>query len=464
MCRAGGLRSYSSSNVASIGDFVTRGGEVPVDARNWALSSASTLGRFESDADYGSDAFKALVDRLQPSVEKAYAAAVHWIGDKQLDGMMVFNGRIDATRAIYEAGLASGIPVLTLERTWFGNGIQIRPNENCLGLASVNKMVSEWADKPLTRTQANLAASHIASRFLRQNQKEWRAYNVNADIEPWPVVGGTRKVLLIPGSRNELWGHPDWESDWRHPVAGYDALMEHFELQPDDLLLRCHPNWGENIGKADGHLPEEYYVEWANKRGVKVIPSTSTVSTLGLIEQADTIVVASGSAALEAGALGKQVIGIAPSNYQEAGIREDACGPEKLKPLVLRADMPAQRAERVAEDVRQKTLRFAYTMAHRVPQYVSFVRCNTTTSFLYKKGGEASRLIKLFQTGVLDPDDATCAIDSGEEARTLELMREKRWENLHAHPETSVGYHEVKRRALFGWVNSVRSRLRHGDR
>lgn len=464
MCRVGGLRSYSSSDVASVGEYAARGGKVPLRARDWALSSASTLGRFESDEDFESAAFEALVSRLQPTVEMAYTAAVNWIKDKELEGLLVFNGRMDATRAIFEAGIASGISVLTLERTWFGDGLQIRPHENCLGLASVNRMVSEWVDKPLTQTQASVAAGHIASRFLRQNQKEWRAYNVNGSVEPWPIARGRRKILLIPGSRNESWGHPDYATGWDHPIVAYDALIDHFGLQSDDMLLRCHPNWGEKIGKADGHLPEEYYVRWASKRGIKCIPSTSTVSTLGLIEQADAVVVASGSAALEAGALGKQVIGIAPSTYQESGIREDGCDVEKLKSLTLRADMPAHQAERVAEEVRQRTLRFAYTVANRIPQYVDFVKCETTTSYSYKKGGEAGRLIELFQTGILKPDEDTYAEDSTQEARILELMRERRWEELHTHPETTDGYYKVKRRVLFRWIDQVRSRMQRGDR
>lgn len=464
LCRAGGLRSYSSSNVSSIGDYAAPNIKLPESAKDWALSSASTLGRFESDSDFASEPFWEIALRLQPAAEKAYKAANHWIKSKRLEGLLVFNGRMDATRAIFEAGVGIGIPVLTLERSWFGDGLQILPQENCLGLRSINRMVSEWAGKPLTAGQASLAASHIAARFLKLNHKEWRAYNLNSIDEPWPVVGGTRKILLIPGSRNEFWGHPDCVSDWDHPVDAYDALMQHFGLQPKDLLLRCHPNWGENIGKADGRLVEEYYVDWANSRGVGVVPSTSSMSTLKLIDQADAIVLASGTAALEAGALGKQIIGISPSHYQESGIREDAGNLQKLKSLTLRVDMPASQAEQVAADVRRKTLRFTHAIAYRVPQYVEYVKCDTTTSYLYKKGANAERLISMLKTGLLTADDTTFADDTTEEDQILALIQDRLWGDLICAPSTEHDYRKMSRRSIYKGVDWIRAKMRHGDR
>jgi hypothetical protein len=463
-CRIGGVRSYVSKNVNSIGQYNGSEEKLPDEVISWALSSASTLGRFESDADFASEPFAALVNRFQPSVEKAYLAASNWIKDKHLDALVVFNGRMDATRAIFEAGLRNKIPVATLERTWFGDGLQIFPQENCLGLRSVDKLVSEWADKPLTNQQAKLAASNIASRFLRKNHNEWRAYNLNATNDAWPVTGANHKILLIPSSRNEFWGHSDWDSAWKHPLEAYDALIEHFKLIPADLVLRCHPNWGEFIGESDGRFPEEYYTQWANKRGISVIPSTSTVSTLGLIEQAEAVVISAGSAALEAGALGKQVIAIGPSVYQKANFRDDASSIEKLKLLQLHCDLSAHIVTEREANIRRQVLRFCYTMAYRVPQFVDYVKLETTTKYGYKIGADSNRLINLLQTGILSADDANYADNINEEEKVLELIKNKLWSELHEEQSTMIGYAKFKRRFPYTGVDYIRNKLRHGDR
>jgi len=99
-CRAGGVRSYTSKGVSSIGALTAATSAASIDARPWALSSASTLGRFESNADFKSRDFDALVERLVPAARAAYLAAIRWIEKEKLDAICLFNGRMDATRGI----------------------------------------------------------------------------------------------------------------------------------------------------------------------------------------------------------------------------------------------------------------------------------------------------------------------------------------------------------------------------
>jgi hypothetical protein len=464
-CRAGGIRSYASEGVDTIGALGRAAvGQPPADPA-WAQSSASTLGRFESDADYASEAFRLATERMRPVVELSFAAARAWIQRQRLDAVCVFNGRIDATRAIFEAAKSLGVRVVTLERTWFGDGLQLYPEENCLGLRSVDTLVREWRDRPLTRGQALRASAQIARRFLRSNTKEWRAYNTNARETDWPVAGAGRRILLIPSSRNEVWGQPDWEPPWSEPTAAYDALMDHFGLGPHDVLLRCHPNWGESIGKQDGHFSTLYYQGWAQRRGVTAIPSTDTASTISLIQQCDAIVVAHGSAALEAGMLGKQVIGTAPTFYQEAGLRDAARTPTELAGLRLQVDLPeAERRERSIRTMRQ-TLRFCHTMVYRVAQYTGHVKAETTTRYRYDLDANPHRFIDLLRTGVLQADDATSAPDAGEEDEVLARIEARDWRGLVDALEPDAGaYVPVRRRPLFRPIDTVRRWMPLGDR
>ena len=462
-CRAGGIRSYTSRNVTSIGKSAPRDNQSAL--REWALSSASTLGRFESDVDYASPEFEAIATRLFPAVQLSYQAARAWIRDQRLDAVCVFNGRMDATRAIFEAAKSLGIRVVSVERTWFGDGLQLNPEESCLGLQNAHRLIACWREHPLTGLQAVQAASYAARRFLRRNHKEWRAYNVNAKSAAWPVYGGRHRVLLIPSSRNEAWGHPDWETGWPDPLTAYDALIDHLKLHTNDLLLRCHPNWGEKIGRQKGHYSESYYADWAKRRGIHTIHSTDTTSTLDLVEQCDAIVVGTGSAALEAGILGKQVIGIAPAIYRQAGLRDTVELPSQLAELRLHVDLnPAERALR-HEAIARLTLRFAYTIVHRVPQYTRYVHAETPTRFKYDMDADPQRFIDLLRSGELRADNEEFATDSAGEDAVLQRIAERDWQGLiDALEPDARNYEPVRRRLLFRPIDIVRQWMPLGDR
>jgi hypothetical protein len=466
-CRVGGIRSYAGHGVASIGSFLP--GELLTSSRaiEWASSSASTLRRFESNADFASPVLAELAQRLAPAAGMAYDAARRWIDRERLDAICLFNGRMDATRGVLEAARDAGVPFISMERTWFGDGLQLLPGENCLGLRSVDRMMADWRDRPLSKVQAFRAVSHIASRFLQRNSKEWRAYNTAAQITGWPVNNGRHRILLVPGSRNEFWGHPDWASQWAEPTAAFDAVIEQLGLQSADLVMRCHPNWAEKIGSATGYFSEAYFTDWASRRGIHFIPSADKTSTLGLIEQADAIVIGGGSAALEAGILGKQVIAVSPSVYQQAGFQSTAYNPEQLCNLRLVTDLdkPARTSE--AAEIARQTLRFCHTMIYRVPQYVPYVKCVTTTRYEYQEGADPQRLIKLLTSGHLEADDNHAAVNCTEEDGVLELIRQRAWNAL---LEVNVGddsatgpTRPVRRRWMFRPIDQVRDAMPRGD-
>lgn len=466
-CRIGGIRSYASQHVSSIADHFSEEAQLSAPVREWAHSSASTLGRFESPEDYASAAFQQLVDDVTPTVHKAYVAALNWVKREKLDAVCLFNGRMDATRAIYEAAKACNIPVVSHERTWFGNGIQLLPGENCLGLANVWNMVDRWKDKPLTQVQAHRAASLVARRFLKQNQNEWRAYNQSAIDKPWQVPEGKRRVLILPSSTNEIWGHPDWASGWTSLLDAFDAIIARLQLQPDELILRCHPNWGEKIGKNDGRLPERFYTDWAKQRGIRCISSTDRTSTMHLIEQCDALVVSVGSAALEAGTLGKPVISVAQSIYHTAGFTYNVHHPDQLAVLdPLRQNTPAAGSD-LSHHITSQALRFAYAMVWRLPQYVDFIRAKSPTNFEYIAGADPQKLITLIQQQRLEADDPTYDTTgvAGENA-VIRMIAARQWEDLIGAPQDT--HHPaaapLNRRGFYKVIDHIRKISAVGDR
>lgn len=466
-CRLGGVRSYPVYGVTSIGDFKQSSRiATAAQARGWAASSASTLGRFESEADFWSADFLSQRSRLEAPVAVAYGAARAWIARERLDAVVVFNGRIDLTRAIYEAAKSEGARVVSFERTWFGDGIQLLPEENCLGLETIHRLIGDWRSKPLTHAQARTAASYVAERLASSNTKEWRAYNTYAEPRDWPVPDGRHRILLLPGSLNEVWGDPGWSGDWPNTAAAYDALIAHLRLQPSDLVLRCHPNWGERIGKNDGHRAEEHYTQWAQSRGIHVIASNDRTSTMSLIAQCEAVGLGSSSAAVEAAALGKQVIATSPSSYRDAGFCSHATSREQLCQLVLHSRLAKDQQTLVQDSLRRQVLRYLYTMIHRIPQYVEYVKSVSTTSYDYAPGAAPDRLVQLIRSGVLQPDDVTHSNNEHGEDLIMEHMKSGDWEALRTTGATTrlacgTG---PKRRWFLRPIDVVREKMPVGDR
>jgi len=464
-CRSGSLRSYVNENITSIGKLHPNTQDSPTNGMNWSASSAATLGRFETDTELASDEFIRMSKRLDPAVRIAYSAALRWIDQNRLDAICLFNGRIDATRGLLEAARAAHIPFVTSERTWFGDGLHLTPNDNCLGLRATDAIISAWRDVPLTRLQSLRAARHIASRFLKTNTKEWRAYNIKARAAKWPVNNSAYRVLLTPGSRSESWGHPELGIHWPQRTEAIDAVIDQLNLKAADVVLRCHPVWDETVGVNNGWMSERYYTEWARSRGIHVIPSTDSASTLGLIEQSDAIIVCGGTAALEAGILGKQVIGVGPSTYQQAGFQSRGYTPPEISGLRLNADLT--KAERAAEShrIRRMTLRFCHNIVYRAPQFVPYIRAKTTTQYEYFEGADSERLTRLLRTGALEADDGETCADQAEENEVLAAIEMANWVDLlEAHIEPSATkIRTVRRRTLYRPVDRLREALPRGD-
>ena len=154
--------------------------------------------------------------------------------------------------------------------------------------------------KALTHSQAFLAASLVAARVQGSNLREWRAYNTEAESAHWPGNDSPRKVLVLPGSRNEVYGHPDWSIKEINRTDSFQSALTDMQVSPGEVVVRCHPNWGEDIWGTNGRRIESFYTDWATGSGYTVISSAAKASTIELIKQADVVVVSGGSAALEA--------------------------------------------------------------------------------------------------------------------------------------------------------------------
>jgi len=460
-CILGGVRSYPASAITSIrskGRFNIE----PLDETTLdklALSSSCTLNRTEAENDWNLPEVVAVRRSLHSPIQSTYISARQWIDDNRLDAVICFNGRMDMTRAVTYACEQAGISYVTHERTWFGDGLQLIPNANCLSLDALNKMVKEFDSKPLNKQQASIAGKLAGERFLQRNSLEWRLYNKNPQPSQWPLQGKGPKVLVLPSSKNEFAGHLEWMTEWTDNTMALDDMFSVFSIKPEQVVVRFHPNWAENIGRVSGDRSQDLYLEWVRKRGIYYIASDQKASTYDLIQQADIVVLNGGSSAVEAGSCGKQVICLGPSTYQKAGFvrvfldKASLMRPEALTPID-------------PDTVIRKTLRFLYVRSHRFPQYVNHVQAIETTRYEYKDGADPERLISMLRSGKLEADDPVYADDESEEDSVVKALKDKRWGSLADYTIRRFEGRQlnIRRRPGLHWLDSYRSMFPRGDR
>lgn len=455
-CVAGGVRSYPVGSITSISSGSSKLDFKVLDAL--ALSSSCTLNRTESDRDWDLPEVIAVRESLHEPVNAVHQSAVRWIEDNKLDSVICFNGRMDISRALTYACEKTGIKYVTHERTWFGDGLHLIPNANCLSIAAVNKMAFEFQNKPLTLTQAKLAAKLVSERFLQRNSLEWRVYNKNPEPVSWPTNSSGLRVLVLPSSRNEFSGHDEWKSGWKDNTEALDDLFEAFSIKPEQVVVRCHPNWSEKIGKTIGDRSSVVYDEWTKKRKIHCISSFEKSNTYDLIQQADIVVMNGGSAAVEAGVCGKQIICLGPVNYEKAGFvrvfrnRDELYRAGAMTPLD-------------SNIVIRKTLRFIYLSARRFPQYSDHVRAVSTIKYSYFEGASPDRIVSMLKTGFVEADDATYAVDSCAEDSVVDELKKGNWAQLSDHvpirPDLKIL--KIERRAGLRWIDDFRSKMTKGD-
>ena len=460
-CVIGGLISYPLPSISIFTARLSERGLLSAsELEQLTISSAATLARTEIASELSDPEIKDIQSRLSVGVHRAYTAARRWIDRHRLDAVIGFNGRIDMTAAVALAAKHAEIRYVSCERSWFGHGIQLIPDGNCLSLRESDRLTSAYKDVPLSMAQAKTAAAQLAKRFLRINDLEWRVYNRNARKGTWPGRGTGRKVLIIPSSKNEFQGHDEWEEGWGDNTKALDELIERMDLEPSNCVVRSHPNWAEKIGCVSGDRSQKHYQEWAAKRGVTLIPSDASVDTYDLLAEADLAVLNGGSTAFEAAALGKPVICLGPAKYREAGFSIHVNGPNEWNRLALLEDFDPELST-------LRTLRFLYVQLRRFPQYVDYVRACSTTRYVYHDGADPDRLTGLITSGRIEPDDPSTCEHSYEERVVLDMLREKEWRALSEYDDWSPPgprLERVRRRFGLRWLDSVRERLPRGDR
>lgn len=458
-CIAGGLRSYPPRKTFSAKSRY----RITLPEEKWqriTQSSAASLHRIETFEELSEPVVQQTAHSLKESVEIFYGSAMAWIKKEKLDGVILFNGRMDLTRALIEACRDSGIPFISHERPWFGHGILMIPNEGCLSLEENLKMVAYFKDQPLTQTQCAVAANILSLRYRKENNLEWRVFNKDAAPTSWPKADCTKKILLTPGSFSEIIGHPERSNSFIQEYTElYDKVFEKLQIDPADVVVRGHPIWSEKIGSFDGHRADELYGKWAARRNMTYISPATKVDTYSLLDQAELVICSGGSTGLEAATLGKKIVVVGSSVYNGAGFAIDVIDDSSLSEVARVWNLEER-------EIVRKAMRFTYLYSNRFPQFVESVRAIRPTTYQYFSGAKGERIIEMLKSGQVRPDDNTIAVDTSAEEILIDKLLSKQWSSLALVPPTSPHGKAlpVERRSWMRWIDKAREVIPQGDR
>lgn len=457
-CMVGGIRSYPISRVWSVDPRHTES-LAPERLERLTRSSVATVFRTESASDLAHQEVRDAQEALAPAVEVMYGSAKRWIVARGLDAVLFFNGRMDLTGGLRAACEDTGVPFITVERSWFGHGLLLIPGQNCLGLGEISRLALEFRDRPLTTEQAGYAGRIAADRFRQRNTLEWRLYNAGAQDAQWPTEAPAgERVLILPSSRNEFEAHPDFASGWADYTDAMRGVLGRLGISPRHAVLRCHPNWAERIGVRTGASSERHYTNWARDLGVTVVPSAQKVNTYALMAQSDIVIVNGSSTGVEAGLLGKKVVCVGHATYQTGGFTVQVHGPDEWDAL-------GALAMHDRETTVRRALRYVYTHGRRFTQFVDHVRAITTSRYEYFDGADAGRLVHALRERQLVPDDGHFAADTAAEDRVVAQVMAGAWEELGRWQESlpAAPRLAVRRRLGLRWMDGFRDRLPRGD-
>lgn len=462
-CKLGSLSSYGIGEITKISPKHQNEKLSDETITEGLLSSSVTLYREEVESIYlTSDRLIEARDKLKKNYEDTYHSTLEMISKNNLHCLIVFNGRIDMTRAAIEAAKDSGINFVTHERPYMGHGIQLNVNENCLGLRSRTLLNQKFDLLPLTKTQATLAGSEIAKRFMGTNHLEWRVYNKGSkQLDEWPTVTHREKILVIPSSRSEVGGHQDWANSCGSNVDALSLFLKKIGAEKNQVVVRFHPNWAQNVGKSNGESSRRLYKEWCDSEGYFYIDAHESVSTMALLAQCDVAVLNGGSAAIEAAALGKKVVSLGAAPYKGSSFCCFLSTPDEIDKFTGFDNWISDKC------IFQSVLRYVYTALARFPQFCQSVRASETTSYKAYDGADVERLENIMVSGEIIADDEDFADTDGDEFETINLLERRDWFTLSdAIDEFFMDEKHllsVKQKPFYRYINKIRPLLQRGD-
>lgn len=298
-------------------------------------SSVGAALRKERDdwIDFSTSDEQVALESTQQDFAGMTAAFVDIFSRHRFEFLYIFNGRFHDVAAAIEAARQLHIPFATHERAWFGRGLQINLNADCLSLRYGHHEEVRYSDADL-----DVAKNLIASRISNGIKGEWKGYSQSReslDIQSVPQEY-RGKHLVVPSSRSEFLGHSDFELVNENSLATLDAFLEFYKICAQDVIVRGHPAWVSKVGSKSISDSAREYREWCVKNGATFIePDDHSVSTYELMVASKLGVFNGGSAVVEAIHLGLPCVLLSKSHYAKASFVTNLSVAKELWPTSL---------------------------------------------------------------------------------------------------------------------------------
>ena len=369
-------------------------------SRKGIISSIGSSSRLEDDSLISTHEFVS----KEKKIYKEYVGLVNfWIRElKKYKPFLfvIFNGRFHDTSAIIEACNNTNTKYICHERSWFGRGIYISFQENCISLANKKKLVHRAILKSLNLKQCEEAFLKIQDRFNSTNDFEWRKYGqklISNSKGYWPCKDESNNILIMPSSRSEFFGEETYELDYVNSIEAYTRIIERYFAKNSSIVVRAHPGWKRGIGNYKKSESYGLYKEWARQNNFIFIEPDSDISSYELMKRSNFTLMNGGSSVVEANILGSNVITVSPSLYSELPFVIDR---SKSKYLTQDLEVIDYETKFIL------SLRYLYFLIFKMPFFYDSIMPRTAKSndFVYDKEYQINEVNRILETNESLPD------------------------------------------------------------
>lgn len=287
------------------------------------------------------------------------------------DAIVVFNGRMSATRVALELGRRQGVRVLSREWAHRKETVTLFENVTCLSLAPYRDYWRDWGDTPLSYAELDELMTFLDEREHGRGQR-YHAFasapESSGDVIERLGLDPERPIwVAFTSSDDEVTGSPDHASPFPTQLEWLRSTVRYVEAHPElQLVIRVHPNTGSqhSIGRNKTQLTEMQRLRAELPANAIIIEPDDDLSSYALMNVCAAGLVWASTVGLELACKGKLVVSGAGSYV--AGmpfartVRSVEGYPGLLDELL---ELPPQA---ISRDVARAALRLAYGIFVRI--------------------------------------------------------------------------------------------------
>jgi hypothetical protein len=299
------------------------------------------------------DCIKRMLDDIRPTI------------------LLLFNGRLSATRVAMELAMERGIRVVCHERGVGKETLLLWENENCLALSPFARIWKEWGKTPLRKSEVPKVTQWLADRACGANLN-WNAFSVHGSLGSIGAFleanKGKRIWCLFTSSTDEIVACPDYTSVFGTQCRWIEETVAFVRENPAvALVIRVHPNSGgkNSTGRNQDELDYFQRLRSSLPSNVALVMPDDNVSTYSLIDRTDLGLAYCSTVAIEMACRGIRVLVAARSTWMYCGSIELLTEAESYPSLLASCAAKAPDTDEETENRVIGAYRFAYAYMHR---------------------------------------------------------------------------------------------------